>query len=146
MGVTVFLAIMLLHSRSCIMHVWDPVAYAGTYEVTGDDGRHLEITIRESSEVSIYYVDAAGETHQSEQRWWCLKATRILGPVYKPDRHFYRWVAVDVEPYMVTATHLSVMPTDSQVFPPTDAETEGLIYFRPDALKFKGMWLDRVPE
>lgn len=124
-----------------IGQVWSASKYAGVYEIAGDDGRIMKLVIGSSSEVTIDYQDEDGLHHTASSTWRGEHATRILGPLYKPEGHFYRWVADGVEPILMRANYTKLSPQDSSIFPSPGRNTSMLIYFQEDVVKFEGMWL-----
>ena len=103
----------------------------------------MDLAISDNGTVTTEYLDDDGELHVSSARWRGSPATRIIGPIYKPEGYFYRWVERGTEPIIMEAEYTGLSPSDSDVFPKPGRRVTSLVYFRDDAVKFDGMWLKK---
>ncbi len=145
-AITIFVLIVLLHARMFIGQVWSASDFIGTYRIIGEDKREMTLHLGRDSHVRIDYLNEQGQHEVAFAEWRGSYATRILGPLYKPEGFFYRWVEKNTKPVVIYAKYTSVAPPNSTSFPKAGKQTESIIYFRSNAIKFEGMWLEKVIE
>ncbi len=137
--------------KSCVVWIWTYPKETEKYSIVGEDGRSLSIIFLPSKKTIIHYTDPSKLVSEIVlTRMRGTFGTHYIGNLWRVEGPGVliglRWCPKGVRPIMMEIKTLekSRVGPGKPASPPVGKTTRSEMAFAQNALKFKGMWLEKT--